>query len=120
MGVDRRLTRFNRTQLGTQRFDVGIDGAIQTFFRLRPDAFHQLLPREHPSGCQQQSFQQQVFVTGQRQRPLVIADDGGVFVEDESAEMVERALLQALLLMQAAQNGTHPGADLARENGLAT
>lgn len=120
MGVDGRLTGFHRTQLGAQRFDVGVDGAIQAFFRLRPNAFHQLLPREHPSGRQQQSLQQQVFVTGQRQRPLMVGDSGRVFVERESAEMVAGALLQALLLIQAAQNGAHPCANLARENGLAT
>ncbi|MNG84522.1 hypothetical protein D3C78_1713870 [compost metagenome] len=99
MGMDRGFCGVDRPQFGPQRFDMGIDGTIQALFRLGPNDIHQLLAGEHPARRLQQGFQQQEFIAGQRQRLLVVADRGPLFIQAEGTKMIERRLLQALLFV---------------------
>ena len=74
MGDDVFARRVDLPQLGAQRLDVGVHGAVGAVAVVAPGGLQQLLARVDAAGAAQQRAQQAVFAPGQRQRHAVQQD----------------------------------------------
>src|SRR5574344_2841652 len=115
MGEDRIGLGIDLVQLGAQRLDVGIHGALQALFGVAPDPFHQLLTGVDMTRLLQQGLEQQVLVAGQREWLAMKLDAGARHIQTQAARFFRRGRGDRA---HAAQDGAHPGADLAGREGF--
>jgi len=118
MGLDAILVGANSAQFAAQRLDMGVDGTLQTFAAVLPDAFHDLAPAENAARTFEKHRQQQVFIAGQIEPAAVVGNAQAVAVDGKARTGGRWSYLSPRFRAQSAQDGTDARHHLARAERL--